>query len=146
MLTITQAFLVHRHRHRFLRLRHSDLYFWRFRTTEVRRLHTTQEALQLMANRYQQLIGCSAFDASNTTDYYARYTTSVICNTIVQNSITPCGLSGSATAPLCADSCVCITAYRGSRRFANVYFSHNTPRVKKRSQTVTSVAHPGRTR
>ncbi|GAB7338880.1 hypothetical protein MBLNU457_5564t2 [Dothideomycetes sp. NU457] len=55
--------------------------------------------------RYQQLIGCSSFTASNTTDYYARYTTSVLCNAIVQNSITPCQLSGSATTPLCADSC-----------------------------------------
>lgn len=42
---------------------------------------------------------------SNTTEFYARYTASVICNAIVQNSINPCGLTGSATRPLCADSC-----------------------------------------
>lgn len=55
---------------------------------------------------FQQLIGCSAYDASNTTNYYARYTTSVLCNAIVQNSITPCGLTGTAARPLCADACV----------------------------------------
>lgn len=42
---------------------------------------------------------------ANTTSYYARYTTSVLCNGIVQNSINPCGLRGGATKPLCADSC-----------------------------------------
>ncbi|KAL1303599.1 hypothetical protein AAFC00_006963 [Neodothiora populina] len=55
--------------------------------------------------RYRNLIGCSAYDGSNTTNYYARYTTSVLCNAIVQNSIDPCRLTGSATRPLCADTC-----------------------------------------
>ncbi|EMC91614.1 hypothetical protein BAUCODRAFT_79143 [Baudoinia panamericana UAMH 10762] len=55
--------------------------------------------------RYQTLIGCSNIDLDNTTAFYARYTTSVLCNAIVQNSITPCGLTGNATRPLCADSC-----------------------------------------
>ncbi|KAI5363315.1 Putative SH3-like domain superfamily protein [Septoria linicola] len=55
--------------------------------------------------RYEQLIGCDNVQLDNTTDFYARYTTSVLCNAIIQNSIEPCGLSGSATRPLCADSC-----------------------------------------
>ncbi|KAF7194129.1 hypothetical protein HII31_04537 [Pseudocercospora fuligena] len=55
--------------------------------------------------RYQQLIGCSNVNLDNTTDFYARYTTSVLCNAIVQNSIDACGLTGDATRPLCADSC-----------------------------------------
>ncbi|WPH04477.1 Hypothetical protein R9X50_00736800 [Acrodontium crateriforme] len=55
--------------------------------------------------KYQQLLGCSSVDMSNTTDLYARYTTSVLCNSIVQNSVKPCGLSGDAARPLCADSC-----------------------------------------
>ncbi|KAK5165235.1 uncharacterized protein LTR77_009333 [Saxophila tyrrhenica] len=55
--------------------------------------------------RYRQLIGCSDFQSDNTTGFYARYTTSVLCNAIVQNSINPCGLSGGATRPLCAESC-----------------------------------------
>lgn len=29
----------------------------------------------------------------------------MLCNAIVQNSISPCGLSGNATRPLCADTC-----------------------------------------
>lgn len=56
--------------------------------------------------RYDILIGCSAYNASDTTNYYARYTTSVICNAIVQNSIDACALTGTAAAPLCADTCV----------------------------------------
>lgn len=56
--------------------------------------------------RYQELIGCSAYNASNTTNYYARYTTSVLCNSIVQNSIDACNLTGTAARPLCADTCV----------------------------------------
>lgn len=54
---------------------------------------------------YEQLIGCSNVESGNTTDFYARYTTSVLCNAIVQNSIDACGLSGAATLPLCADDC-----------------------------------------
>ena len=56
--------------------------------------------------RYQNLIGCSSFDSANSSDYYARYTTSVLCNAIVQNSISPCDLTGNATLPLCASTCV----------------------------------------
>lgn len=55
--------------------------------------------------RYEQLIGCSNFQSDDTTGFYARYTTSVLCNAIIQNSITPCDLSGEATRPLCAASC-----------------------------------------
>lgn len=56
--------------------------------------------------RYSDLIGCSSFDSSNSSDYYARYTASVLCNAIVQNSISACGLTGDATRPLCANTCV----------------------------------------
>ncbi|KAG8628323.1 hypothetical protein KVT40_004196 [Elsinoe batatas] len=55
--------------------------------------------------RFQQLIGCTAFNGQNPDAYYARYTTSVLCNAIVQNSINSCGLSGTSAAPLCADTC-----------------------------------------
>jgi hypothetical protein len=56
--------------------------------------------------RYSDLIGCSRFDSSNSSNYYARYTASVLCNAIVQNSISACGLTGDATRPLCANTCV----------------------------------------
>ncbi|KAF2164877.1 hypothetical protein M409DRAFT_24782 [Zasmidium cellare ATCC 36951] len=55
--------------------------------------------------QYQELLGCSNVNLNNTTDFYARYTTSVLCNTVVQNSVSYCGLTGDATRPLCADSC-----------------------------------------
>ncbi|KAI5250491.1 hypothetical protein E4T43_00074 [Aureobasidium subglaciale] len=55
--------------------------------------------------RYADLIGCSAFNSSNSSNYYARYTASVLCNAIVQNSINACGLTGDATRPLCANTC-----------------------------------------
>ena len=58
-----------------------------------------------LPSRYQQLLGCNNVTLTNTTSYYARYTTSVICNAIVQNSLRDCNLSGAAATPLCADSC-----------------------------------------
>lgn len=56
--------------------------------------------------RYQQLLGCNNVNLKNTTNLYARYTTSVICNSIVQNSIRVCSLSGAKARPLCAETCV----------------------------------------
>jgi hypothetical protein len=56
--------------------------------------------------RYSTLIGCSSFDPSNSSAYYARYTASVLCNTMVQISISPCALTGDATRPLCVNTCV----------------------------------------
>ncbi|KAI9842603.1 MAG: hypothetical protein M1837_007041 [Sclerophora amabilis] len=55
--------------------------------------------------KYEQLLGCSGLNLSNTTDIYARYTAGVVCNAIVQNSRTPCSLSDADSRPLCADSC-----------------------------------------
>ncbi|KAK3391040.1 hypothetical protein B0H63DRAFT_130660 [Podospora didyma] len=55
--------------------------------------------------KYQQLIGCGGISLTNTTDHYARFTTTVICNAIVQNSITRCSLSSENSRPVCADTC-----------------------------------------
>ena len=55
--------------------------------------------------KYQVLFGCGGVDLSNTTEYYARYTASFICNGVIQNSRGPCGLTGNALRPLCADAC-----------------------------------------
>lgn len=60
---------------------------------------------ELTGIRYVQLLGCSNVNLDNTTDFYARYTTSVLCNAVVQNSVASCGLTGDATRPLCANSC-----------------------------------------
>jgi hypothetical protein len=64
------------------------------------------EAMLTTFLRYQQLLGCSKVDLSNTSSLYARYTTSVICNAMVQNSKNACGLSDEDSRPLCADTCV----------------------------------------
>ncbi|KZM21780.1 hypothetical protein ST47_g7104 [Ascochyta rabiei] len=55
--------------------------------------------------QYQNILGCSSVDLSNTTDLYARYTTTVLCNAIVQSSRGPCGLSDANSTPLCASAC-----------------------------------------
>lgn len=57
-------------------------------------------------SRYEDLFGCGNIDLTNTSSLYARFTTTVICNSIVQNSIDPCGLSSSQAQPVCADTCV----------------------------------------
>ncbi|PQE23914.1 SH3 domain-containing protein [Rutstroemia sp. NJR-2017a WRK4] len=55
--------------------------------------------------RYQQLLGCENINLTNTTNLYARYTTTVICNSIIQNSKSSCNLTDSEAPPVCADSC-----------------------------------------
>ncbi|KAJ9148991.1 SH3 domain-containing protein [Pleurostoma richardsiae] len=55
--------------------------------------------------KYQTLLGCSNIQLTNTSDLYARFTTTVICNSIVQNSIEPCSLSSAASRPVCAETC-----------------------------------------
>ncbi|KAI0597884.1 hypothetical protein F4775DRAFT_584072 [Biscogniauxia sp. FL1348] len=57
-----------------------------------------------LQEKYQNLLGCGNVNLSNP-DLYARFTISVICNGVVQNSIDDCGLSSEASRPLCADSC-----------------------------------------
>ncbi|KAI1973376.1 hypothetical protein LOZ51_005477 [Ophidiomyces ophidiicola] len=56
-------------------------------------------------HKYQNLFGCSNVKLTNTSYLYARYTTSVLCNGIVQNSKDPCRLSAENSKPLCADTC-----------------------------------------
>ncbi|KAH7414338.1 hypothetical protein DE146DRAFT_32275 [Phaeosphaeria sp. MPI-PUGE-AT-0046c] len=55
--------------------------------------------------QYQNILGCSSVNLSNTTNLYARYTTTVLCNAIVQSSRDACGLSSSSATPLCAGAC-----------------------------------------
>ncbi|QDS74517.1 hypothetical protein FKW77_007339 [Venturia effusa] len=57
------------------------------------------------AQKYQNLLGCSNVNLTNTTDLYARYTSTVLCNSIVQNSLQACSLTGDATRPVCAETC-----------------------------------------
>ncbi|KAK5625072.1 hypothetical protein RRF57_000788 [Xylaria bambusicola] len=54
--------------------------------------------------QYQTLLGCGAVDLSDD-DLYARFSISVLCNGIVQNSIPYCEMSDDAKRPLCASDC-----------------------------------------
>ncbi|RWA12640.1 hypothetical protein EKO27_g2475 [Xylaria grammica] len=54
--------------------------------------------------QYQTLLGCGAVNLSDN-DLYARFSTSVLCNGIVQNSIPFCEMSDDAKRPLCAPDC-----------------------------------------
>ncbi|KFY16926.1 hypothetical protein V491_05169, partial [Pseudogymnoascus sp. VKM F-3775] len=55
--------------------------------------------------KYQTLLGCTNIDLTNTTQLYARFTTSVLCNAIIQNSKDNCQLTSGELEPLCADTC-----------------------------------------
>ncbi|KAG4027651.1 hypothetical protein MFRU_028g00730 [Monilinia fructicola] len=56
-------------------------------------------------SKYQQLLGCGNINLTNTTNLYARYTTTAICNSLIQNSKQSCSLSDTQAPPVCADSC-----------------------------------------
>lgn len=75
-----------------------------FRNSKSNDIYATQHWL-ILCSRYQTLLGCGNVDLINTTDLYARFTTSVICNAIIQNSIQNCTMSAEASRPLCADAC-----------------------------------------
>ncbi|KAL4778253.1 hypothetical protein BJX76DRAFT_152397 [Aspergillus varians] len=55
-------------------------------------------------SKYAVYLGCEG-DLSNTSEYYARYTTSAICSGLVQSSGNDCDLSAEQTRPLCAEDC-----------------------------------------
>ncbi|RFU32082.1 hypothetical protein B7463_g4271, partial [Scytalidium lignicola] len=57
---------------------------------------------------YENLLGCGSIDLANsslTSNLYARFTTTVICNAIIQNSKQPCRLAAANSVPVCADTC-----------------------------------------
>lgn len=57
-------------------------------------------------SRYAETLKCQGVNLTNTNEYYARYTTSFICNGLVQSSKDDCNLSDNDSRPLCASSCV----------------------------------------
>ncbi|KAG0642025.1 hypothetical protein HOY80DRAFT_1008134 [Tuber brumale] len=56
-------------------------------------------------HKFQDLFGCSNLTLSNTTELYARYTRSVLCSRMIQDSRKLCSLSNHASTPICADTC-----------------------------------------
>lgn len=55
--------------------------------------------------KYVELLGCGDISLTNTSDLYARFTITVLCNGIVQNSIDVCNLTAAESRPVCADTC-----------------------------------------
>ncbi|KAH7328132.1 hypothetical protein B0I35DRAFT_486178 [Stachybotrys elegans] len=55
--------------------------------------------------RYQSRFQCDNVNFDSPSYYFARFTTSVLCNAIVQNSVPRCGLSSQDSHPLCASDC-----------------------------------------
>ncbi|OHF02170.1 SH3 domain-containing protein [Colletotrichum orchidophilum] len=55
--------------------------------------------------KYQTLLGCSNVNLTNPDELYARFTATVVCNSIVQNSVDACNLTASNSRPVCADTC-----------------------------------------
>ncbi|RAK75819.1 SH3 domain protein [Aspergillus fijiensis CBS 313.89] len=56
-------------------------------------------------SKYVDYLGCEGANLTDTSDFYARYTTSVICSSLVQSSKDDCNLSVQDSRPLCADAC-----------------------------------------
>lgn len=65
----------------------------------------THVQTEYIKEKYSVLLGCGGIDFRNTSDIYARFTTTVICNAIIQNSIKPCSLAPADSRPVCADTC-----------------------------------------
>ncbi|KAL0472436.1 SH3 domain-containing protein [Neurospora intermedia] len=55
--------------------------------------------------KFQNLFGCGGIKLTNTTELYARFATTVLCNGVIQNSVTKCNLSAANSRPICADTC-----------------------------------------
>lgn len=79
----------------------------------------------------------------NTTAFYARYTTSVLCNAIVQNSITTCALTGDAARPLCAESCASYAQSEEEITASNICGTAGTGALTQIRADFTNCALPG---
>ncbi|ODA76287.1 hypothetical protein RJ55_08132 [Drechmeria coniospora] len=55
--------------------------------------------------KFQNVLGCGGINFTDTSNMYARYTTTALCNALVQRSIKDCNLSKDASRPVCADTC-----------------------------------------
>ena len=66
--------------------------------------------LSLMRCRYESLFGCQNMTLPETKDYYARFTQTVLCSRMVQDSKTECEMSDGNAVPVCAETCVRSTA------------------------------------
>ncbi|KPI38570.1 uncharacterized protein AB675_4239 [Cyphellophora attinorum] len=60
-----------------------------------------------VTSKYVDLFGCNNINLSDTDNYYAQYTTTFLCNAIIQNSKngSSCGNANDDARPMCASSC-----------------------------------------
>ncbi|KAJ5782286.1 hypothetical protein N7457_004060 [Penicillium paradoxum] len=58
-----------------------------------------------ISSKYDDLLGCQGLNSSAPNDYYAQYTISVLCSSVVQSSISDCKLSTNDSLPICVDTC-----------------------------------------
>jgi hypothetical protein len=58
-----------------------------------------------LEDKFQNTFQCGNVDFNGSDELYPRFTTSVLCNAIVQNSVDICDLSTENSRPLCADAC-----------------------------------------
>ncbi|CAI7611227.1 unnamed protein product [Penicillium glandicola] len=58
-----------------------------------------------VTSKYEDLLGCQGLNSSALNDYYAQYTISVLCSSVVQSSISNCNLSTADSLPICVDTC-----------------------------------------
>ncbi|KAK5274852.1 hypothetical protein LTR96_001453 [Exophiala xenobiotica] len=97
---------------------------------------------QYVQTKYVNIFGCDGINPANTTDYYARYTLSFICNGIVQNSKQPCGLSNADSRPLCADSCAELALSEEEIISSNLCSGRNTDYADELRADFTNCALP----
>ncbi|QIW99191.1 hypothetical protein AMS68_004709 [Peltaster fructicola] len=93
-------------------------------------------------SHFQNVFGCTNVTLSNTTNLYARYTASYLCNAIVQNSISACSLSGNAAKPLCADSCAAFALSEQSIVASNICGKSNNNALNQIRADFTQCALP----
>ncbi|UKZ60135.1 uncharacterized protein TrAtP1_001419 [Trichoderma atroviride] len=58
-----------------------------------------------LQDKFQLNFGCHNINYTDPSDMYARYTTTVLCSSIVQASAAGCGVSAKNSEPLCAETC-----------------------------------------
>ncbi|KAJ5951887.1 uncharacterized protein N7479_010300 [Penicillium vulpinum] len=58
-----------------------------------------------ISTKYDDLLGCQGLNSSAPSNYYAQYTLSVLCSSVVQSSISDCKLSTNDSLPICVDTC-----------------------------------------
>ncbi|QSL65976.1 hypothetical protein MERGE_003113 [Pneumocystis wakefieldiae] len=56
-------------------------------------------------NKYVNFYGCSMEDILDANNFYARFTKTILCASVIQESIVACNLTAADSRPVCADTC-----------------------------------------